>query len=167
MLKDMTTVTLETETQEALTAKAALCLKHILDGAGLNTEVGVGKTDGSDIALDIAGPDSGYLVGPHGQTLDALQYLLTLIINKQRDQRLRIWIDASGYRARRDETLRKFAHSLADEVVSTGQEAITDPLNPLERRIIHTALAERNDVQTYSEGEEPGRYVVIAPKVGE
>jgi spoIIIJ-associated protein len=160
----MTTVTLETETQDGLAAKAADCLKQILDGAGLTTEVTVADPDGSDIALDISGADSGYLVGPHGQTLDALQYLLTLIVNKGRDQRLRLWLDASGYRARRDETLRKFAHSLADEVVGSGQEAITDPLNPLERRIIHTALAERTDVQTYSEGEEPGRYVVIAPK---
>jgi spoIIIJ-associated protein len=157
-------VTSEINTPEEITGRTAECLRRIIAEGGFTAEVAVISTEGSDISLDVTGPDAGALVGPHGHTLDAIQYLLTLIVNKRRDDRLRIWVDAAGYRARRAETLAKFANTLADEVAASGQEAITDPLNPMERRIIHTALVERTDVQTYSEGEEPHRYVVVSPK---
>ena len=157
-------MTLDTDTQDGMSAVAAECLNRIISASGLDAEVSIGTADGSDISLEITGPDSGLLVGPQGHTLDALQYVVMLIVNKKRETRLRVTIDAAGYRARRIQTLSKFANQLADEVVSTGQEALTDPLNPMERRIIHTALAERGDVSTYSEGEEPNRYMVISPK---
>jgi len=156
---------MDTDKQDGMSAAAAECLTRIITAGGLDAQVSLGTPDGGDIALEITGSDAGSLVGQHGQTLDALQYLLMLIINKKRDSRLRVTIDAAGYRARRVATLTKFANQLADEVVSTGQEALTDPLNAMERRIIHTALAERGDVSTYSEGEEPNRYMVITPKV--
>jgi spoIIIJ-associated protein len=156
---------LETDTQDSLGAEATESLRRIIAAAGLSADVSTGTAEGSDLALEITGPDAGCLVGPHGHTLDALQYLLMLMVNKKRVNRVRISIDAAGYRARRIETLSKFANQLADEVVSSGQEAITDPLNAMERRIIHTALVERGDVQTYSEGDEPNRYVVVSPRV--
>lgn len=152
------------ESQGGMSAGAVECLRRIIEAGRLDAEVTIAAVEGTDIAVDIMGPDAGLLVGPHGHTLDALQHIVTLIVNKNLPNRLRISVDAAGYRARRAETLRKFANELADEVVSSGQEAVTDPLNPMERRIIHTALAERGDVQTYSEGEEPNRYMVITPK---
>lgn len=157
-------VTLDTDTPGTSTQSAIDCLKRILADGGLTADVSIAEPDGSDISVKIEGADAGLLVGPHGHTLDALQYLLTLLVNKHRDTRLRIAVDAAGYRARRADMLTKFAHSLADEVASSGQEAITDPLNALERRIIHTALVERSDIHTYSEGEEPNRYVVVSPR---
>ena len=86
--------------------------------------------------------------------------------NKGRDQRLRITVDADGYRARRAQTLTAFAQNWPPRSTATGQEAITDPLNPMERRIIHTALVDHPDVETYSEGDEPNRYVVVSPAHG-
>jgi spoIIIJ-associated protein len=138
-------------------------LRAIVAGTGLEADVVAGSQPLDEISVDITGPDASYFVGPHGQCLDSLQYLLNLIVNKGREQRVRIAVDADKHRARRIQTLTKFAHQLADQVISNGQEAVTDPMNPMERRIIHTVLAERKDVQTYSEGDEPGRYVVVSP----
>lgn len=160
-------MTSEIESQDQLKAKASDCLRQILQLSGLNADVKIVDDDGSDISLSILGQDAGCLVGSHGHTLDAIQYLLTLILNKHRHDRLRIFVDSDGYRAKRKETLVKFANTLADEVVAASEEAVTDPLNPMERRIIHTALADRSDVQTYSEGEEPNRYIVISPKISQ
>ena len=89
------------------------------------------------------------------------------MVRHTRDQRPRLTVDADGYRARRAETLQRFAQQLAEQVMGSGQEAVTDPLNPMERRIVHTALVDHPDVTTYSEGEEPGRYVVVTPRFGE
>ncbi|MGO8669882.1 MAG: protein jag [Capsulimonadaceae bacterium] len=157
-------MTFENDKQKAAISQARECLCTILNEGGLSVDVNAVEAPGCDISLVITGPDADYLVGPQGHTLDALQHLLTLIVNHHRDSRLRVWVDAAGYRARRVETLSRFANQLADEVVGSGQEAITDPLNPVDRRIIHTALAERMDVQTYSEGEEPHRYIVVSPR---
>ena len=116
-----------------------------------------------NIRISFEGPDSPMFVGRNGQVLDALQTLASHIINRRSGQRLRITFDADLYRARREETLIKLAQDLADQVKSTGQEAVLDPLSPMERRIVHTALADDPGVQTYSEGEEPDRYIIISP----
>ncbi len=134
------------------------------DAAGtgeLDARAAQESRSGETVTLAVTGPDAALLVGQHGQTLDALQYLLMLMTNKGQGTRLRITVDADGYRARRAQKLIDFANELAAEVGKTGQEAITDALNPMERRIIHTALADNPDVETYSEGDEPNRYVVI------
>ena len=136
----------------------------LLAAAELDVRVSPEPSDGDNANLAVNGPDAALLVGPQGQTLDNLQYLLMLMTNKGQGPRLRITIDADGYRARRAQKLTAFAQELAAEVAKTGQEAITDTLNPMERRIIHPALAGSPDVETYSEGEEPGRYVVITPR---
>lgn len=143
---------------------ARFLLGQVLELGHLEAQVTLTEDSADEIGLAISGTDAGILVGMHGQTLDALQYLLSLMVNKERYGRARITIDSDGYRERRSTTLTKFAQSLAEQVVSTGQEAITDPLSPLERRIIHTALSENIGIRTYSEGLEPNRYVVVSPK---
>jgi spoIIIJ-associated protein len=157
------------EIKQAAGQRALDVLTRIVASSELDAQVElVDPGDAADIALAITGPDAGMLVGPRGQVLDALQYLLTLMVsNKLQGDRIRIGVDADRYRARRREKLIQFANALADQVVSRGEEAMTDPLNPLERRIIHTVLAERGDVATYSEGEEPNRYIVVSPKTDE
>jgi spoIIIJ-associated protein len=139
-------------------------LRGFLNAAGLDAEANIGSGEGDAITLAITGPDAHWLVGHRGQTLDAVQYLLLLMGNKTREQGPRIVVDADGYRERRIETLTRFAHQLADQVSESGQEAETDPLNAMERRIIHTALIDHPHVRTYSEGDEPRRYVVISPR---
>jgi spoIIIJ-associated protein len=118
------------------------------------------------VDIDVDGPDAGYLIGRRGQILDALQYLTLVITTHKRDdvRRVRINVDADGYRARRAESLRALAQELAVQVKETGEEAVIEPLTALERRIVHTALVDHADVETYSEGEEPNRYIVISPR---
>ena len=158
-------MTVENETTESRPDRVFAILTRLVEESGLDVAVVRVEPDNVDVALEINGPDAALLVGPHGQALESLQYLLTLASAKYgRGERFRIGLDADRFRARRNEKLGKFAHALADQVLAQGEEAVTDPLNPAERRVIHTALADRGDVCTYSEGEEPGRYVVISPK---
>ena len=155
------------ESREAapdLGAQALAHLQKLLSYADFEAVAEIELREGDTITLAVSGPDAAMLVGQHGQTLDALQYMMSLMTNKGRDQRLRLTIDADGYRARRTQTLVKFANNLAEQVIGSGQEAVTDSLNPLERRIVHTALANHPDVETYSEGDEPHRYVVVTPR---
>lgn len=149
---------------EQLAEQALHHLQSLLAAAQLSAEAQVEALEGESLTLAVTGEEARLLVGPQGQTLDALQYLLSLMTNKGRDQRLRITVDADGYRARRKQTLVKFAQDLADQVSASGEEAVTDPLNAMERRIIHTALADHALVQTYSEGDDPNRYVVVSPR---
>ena len=116
------------------------------------------------ILININGPDLGILIGKHGETLDAVQYLTNLSANKNMERRKRIFIDIEGYRKRREETLRKLAYKLADKARQRGRNVILEPMNSMERRIIHTALQGRDDIYTFSEGEEPYRKIIIAPK---
>ncbi len=149
---------------EQLAGHALLHLSGFLTAAALSAEACVEKQENDTATLAITGPDAALLVGPHGQTLDALQYLLTLMTNKGRPQRIRLTVDADGYRARRAKKLTDFALELAAQVAATGEEALTDPLNAMDRRLIHTALVDHPDVQTYSEGDDPNRYIVISPR---
>jgi spoIIIJ-associated protein len=117
------------------------------------------------VTISFQGADSRWLIGKAGQALDALQTMASLIVNRQAGSRLYITFDADNYRARREATLHKMATEIADQVVSGGQEAVLDPMSALERRIVHKALQDRADIRTYSEGEEPERYLVIAPAI--
>ena len=152
---------------DTLPTRALALLQGFLDAAELDARAEAQPQDGEGVTLAITGPDACYLVGPRGQFLDAVQHLLLLMVHHTRDQRPRLTVDADGYRARRTETLQRFAGELAEQVMGSGQEAVTDPLNPMERRIVHTALVDHPDVTTYSEGEEPGRYVVVTPRFGD
>ena len=112
--------------------------------------------------FNLIGSDLGILIGKHGQTLDALQYLTNLAANKGlAEDKVRIIIDVENYRSRREETLRRLALRLADRVRHSGEKIILEPMNRHERKVIHTALQDNRRVVTYSDGEEPYRKVVI------
>jgi spoIIIJ-associated protein len=114
--------------------------------------------------LSITGEGSGALIGKQADALNALQYITTLVTLRRAAAHVRIVLDADNYRARREEALTKQAMDLAAQAVEAGQEAELEPLSAYERRIIHNALADHPEVTTYSEGEEPRRRVIIAPK---
>ncbi|MCE5285261.1 MAG: protein jag [Pelosinus sp.] len=116
------------------------------------------------VIFDLRGNDLGVLIGKHGQTLDALQYLTNLAANRDADDRVRIILDVEDYRKRREETLANLALRLADKVKRRGERVSLEPMSPHERKIIHMALQEDHRIVTYSEGDEPFRKVVIALK---
>lgn len=116
------------------------------------------------VILNLRGEDLGVLIGKHGQTLDALQYLTNLAAHRDCDERVRIIIDVEDYRKRREETLTRLALRLADRVKLRGEKVVLEPMSPHERKIIHTALQDDLRVTTFSEGEEPFRKVVIELK---
>ena len=120
----------------------------------------VNKKDGC-VVLKLHGDDMGILIGKHGQTLDSLQYLTNLVANKNTENRVHIVIDVENYRDRRAETLTRLAKRLADKVKKSGERIVLEPMNPHERKIIHTALQNDNKITTLSEGSEPFRKVVI------
>ena len=123
----------------------------------------VNKRDGC-VVLKLHGDDMGILIGKHGQTLDSLQYLTNLVANKNTENRVHIVIDVENYRDRRAETLTRLAKRLADNVKKSGERIVLEPMNPHERKIIHTALQNDNKITTLSEGSEPFRKVVIELK---
>lgn len=123
------------------------------------------REDEEGIIYELVGERLGILIGKHGQTLDAIQYLANLAANKDHsDGHARIIIDIEGYRSRREETLMRLAGHLAEKACRIGQEVHLEPMNRHERKIIHTALQDNRKVSTYSAGEEPRRYVVIVPR---
>jgi spoIIIJ-associated protein len=113
---------------------------------------------------NISSSDMGILIGKRGNTLDSIQYLLSLAINKDRENYLRVLLDAEGYRAKREETLKRLANKMAEKAKYSKRPVKLEPMNPYERRIIHSALQEFDGVSTYSEGNEPYRRVVIVSK---
>lgn len=139
-------------------------LQQILELGGLEADACVREEvrDGIDVFID--GADAALLIGKHGQTLNSLQHVLSLMLKHRFGEHVRVSVDAENYRARRAESLTQMALELAAKVREAGQEAVMDPLNALERRIVHTALLNEPGITTYSEGEEPQRRVVISPK---
>lgn len=111
-----------------------------------------------------AGDEMGILIGKRGQTLDSLQYLTSLVVNKNKNDYTRVKLDTEDYRARREDTLENLSRNIAYKVRRTGRSVALEPMNPYERRIIHSSLQGNRFVETYSEGEEPYRHVVVAPK---
>lgn len=110
---------------------------------------------------EISGDSTGMLIGRRGETLDALQYLTSLVINKGSQDYKRITLDTENYRSKREETLVRLANRLAGKVARTGRRVALEPMNPYERRILHATLQSNPDVETMSEGEEPNRRVII------
>lgn len=115
----------------------------------------------STLSIELKGNDMGMLIGKRGQTLDSLQYLTSLVANKNSDKYVKIKIDTENYRQRRKETIENLAKNMANKVKKTGRPAFLEPMNPYERRIIHAALQPDKYVDTHSEGDEPHRKVVI------
>ncbi|MDT3700057.1 MAG: RNA-binding cell elongation regulator Jag/EloR [Thermincola sp.] len=143
--------------------KSARILNELFNCMKIEVEIKTERKDGY-IKVNLTGPDLGVLIGRRGDTLDAIQYYINLAANKNADKRERFVLDIEGYRERREETLSKLAFRLAEKAKRKGKDVILEPMNPHERRIIHTALQNHSEVFTYSEGEEPYRKIVIAPK---
>ncbi|SDB52460.1 spoIIIJ-associated protein [Pseudobutyrivibrio sp. YE44] len=143
--------------------------KEFLDGVFEAMQLEVNLTmelDESDntLLIDLAGPEMGVLIGKRGQTLDSLQYLTNLAVNRSSENYTRVKIDTEDYRRRRKDTLENLAKNMASKVKRTKKAVTLEAMNPYERRIIHSALQNDNNVTTHSEGEEPYRYVVITLK---
>ena len=137
-------------------------LEDVVKEMGLNVTIQVSSNEDS-VYVDIDGEDSGTIIGKRGSTLDALQYLTSLVVNKDKSNYIRVVIDAENYRQKREKTLEKLAFRLADKAVRSGRNVKLEPMNPYERKVIHTALQQRKGVTTRSEGEEPYRRVIIEP----
>ena len=140
-------------------------LTEVFDKMNLEVEI-ITKFDEIEGVIDIElkGPEMGVLIGKRGQTLDSLQYLTTLAVNRKSDNYLRVKIDTEDYRRRRKETLENLAKNMAYKVKRTKRPVSLEAMNPYERRIIHSALQNDKYVVTHSEGEEPYRHVVITLK---
>ena len=116
------------------------------------------------LEVDLAGDEMGILIGKRGQTLDALQYLTSIVVNKEKEEYVRVKVDTENYRKRRKDTLENLAKNIASKVKRTRRNVTLEPMNPYERRIIHSYLQADGDVTTYSVGEEPMRKVVVSFK---
>lgn len=116
------------------------------------------------VLFDILGSNLGIIIGRRGQTLDALQYLVNVVANRHAEKHVRIILDAESYRLRRKETLEQLAERIAKKAVQTNRNVRLEPMSAAERKVIHAFLQRRSEVVTFSEGEEPHRYIVVAPK---
>ena len=124
------------------------------------------KPEEHEVNIDLEGDDMGVLIGKRGQTLDSLQYLTSLVVNKGSDDYIRVKVDTENYRERRRATLENLARNIAQKVKRTRKPVSLEPMNPYERRVIHSALQNDKFVCTHSEGEEPYRHVVVSLKEG-
>ncbi len=138
-------------------------LREIFLTMGLIVKIKAEMKD-KHLFMELTGDDMGILIGKRGQTLDALQYLVNLVVNKKSPYYISVMLDTENYRQRRRETLESLAFNLAKKVKHTRRNVVLEPMNPYERRIIHSALQNDRYVTTYSEGEEPYRNVVITLK---
>lgn len=168
----------ETVVEEAVSERASLTdadkaaiidtavkfLDQIFTSMNMKIEVSAEFIDNKQIVIDLKGEEMGTIIGKRGQTLDSLQYLTNLVVNKGEYPYMNVTLDTEGYRARRKETLEHLAFNLAKKAKHNRRNVSLEPMNPYERRIIHATLQNDRYVTTYSEGVEPYRYVVIALK---
>ena len=162
---ESTAVSAETVVDQSLAAqRAEAFLRDVFAAMKLEVKIERGESE-EGILFSLIGKNLGILIGKHGQTLDSLQYLANLAANRGvSDNRARIIIDIEDYRSRREETLQRLAGHLAEKACRIGEEIHLEPMNRHERKVIHMALQDNRRVMTYSAGDEPRRYVVIAPK---
>jgi spoIIIJ-associated protein len=140
-------------------------VEAVVDALALDADVVVDEAS-EQITATVEGAELGLFIGRHGQTIEAVQHLAQRAVMKDQDRegpRRRIVVDAAGYRARRQEALEGQAADAADEAVRYGRAVARDAMSATERRIVHEYLRDRGDVETYSEGEEPDRHLVVAP----
>ena len=138
-------------------------LKDVVADMGLSLDMKA-RADESSVYIEFEGEDCGTLIGRRGQTLDAIQYLTSLVVNKEHDNYVKVVIDAEDYRARREKTLEQLADKMARKAVKSHRSLKLDPMNPYERKVIHATLQSNPRVTTRSEGQDPYRRVVIEPK---
>ena len=129
--------------------------------ASINVEFDAAE---NELSIDVKAEDMGVLIGKRGQTLDSLQYIVSLAINKDSNEYVKVKLDSENYRIRRKETLENLAKNIASKVKRTGRQVSLEPMNSFERRIIHSALQGDPDCETFSEGNDPYRKVVVKPK---
>ena len=146
--------------------RALVFLKDVFASMNLGEVTIISKYNTTDgcLEVDFEGEDMGILIGKRGQTLDSLQYLTSLVVNKGKSDYIRVKLDTEDYRRRRKETLENLARGIAYKVKKTRKPVVLEPMNPYERRIIHSALQGNKFVETVSEGEEPYRHVVVKLK---
>lgn len=146
---------------------AATYLKTVLANMGMtDVSIDINREEGG-AALALSGDDIGFIIGHRGETLDSLQYLASLVANHVEDSYFRITLDVGNYREKRKETLEGLGKRMALRAVKTGRNASLEPMNPYERRIIHTAVQAIEGAKSWSEGEDMNRHVVIGPEGGE
>ena len=138
-------------------------LKDVLSDMGLDLKMDA-KADDSNIYIELSGDDCGTIIGRRGQTLDAIQYLTSLVVNKEHENYIKVVLDAEDYRSRREKTLEQLADKMAKKALRSHRSLKLDPMNPYERKIIHATLQKNPKVSTRSEGQDPYRRVVIEPK---
>lgn len=140
-------------------------LEGVFKAMELPVEINMNYDKENDcLEIDFSGEDMGILIGKRGQTLDSLQYLTSLVVNKEQQDYVRVKLDTENYRSRRKDTLENLAKNIAYKVKKTRKPVVLEPMNPYERRIIHSALQGNKFVETYSEGNEPYRHVVVVYK---
>jgi spoIIIJ-associated protein len=149
-------------------SEAAEALREILEriggGIGMDAEVRIHQ-NGDTLVGEFVGDDLGLLIGHHGQTIDAIQHLAYRILFRRLDQPLRLVVDAAGYRDRRAVALKATADQAAETAVHDRRPVALEAMSALERKVVHEHLKVRRDVETYSEGQEPDRRLVVAPIV--
>lgn len=149
--------------ESELAVEARELVERIVDGIGVSAHVELDEDD-ETITLSCAGPDLGMLIGRHGQTIDAIQYLANAAMYRRHaDDRKEVVVDAAGYRARRRATLEALAIRSAEQCLSDGDAVELEPMTAVERKVVHLRLKEFDGVETTSEGTEPNRFVVIRP----
>ena len=156
---------IEAKVKSSLDDKAKIFLNDVFHA--MNMEVVIQTTlneEEHELSIELSGDDMGVLIGKRGQTLDSLQYLTSLVINKASEDYIRVKVDTENYRKRRQDTLENLAKNIAFKVKRTKRDVSLEPMNPYERRIIHSALQGDKYVTTHSEGEEPFRHVVVTMK---
>ena len=141
--------------------RAQRFLLDVTDRMGVKVDVYVDDSVENSLYIHMIGDTLGILIGRRGETLDALQYLTSLQVNKGREGYIRVTLDTENYRAKREDSLRRLAQRMANRAQKTGRKVVLEPMNPYERRVLHTALQNHPAVTTHSEGEEPNRRVVI------
>jgi spoIIIJ-associated protein len=150
--------------EDGQAAEARSLVARIVDTLGVDAEV-VAREDDEAIVVTCSGPDVGLLIGRHGQTIDAVQYLLNVIAYRAYgDEKKEVVVDAAGYRARRQATLETLALRVAERVRESGESEELEPMTAVERKVVHLSLKDVAGVGTTSEGTEPNRYVVVVPE---
>ena len=149
--------------QEQPADRSRKFIQDVLAVIGIEAELEI-KNREDQVLCGLHGKELGVLIGHRGETLDALQYLVNLVVNREAGSRVKVILDIEDYRLRREQTLVRLAKRLSDKVKQTGSKVVLEPMSPQERRIIHTTLQHDKLVSTISEGQEPYRKVVIVPK---
>ena len=149
---------------ETPAGQAQVFLLQLTKLIGVDVAVHAGTDEEGNVRVEMQGDSLGILIGRRGETLDALQYLTSLQVNKGQSEYTRVTLDTENYRAKREEALIRLANRMANRAQKTGKRVSLEPMNPYERRILHSALQNNEAVETHSEGEEPNRHIVITLK---